>query len=92
MEMIVREETLVWLKEINRVSGYLFLNRYGERITPRGISQQLKKYADKYGLAYNIEAAYTPYSDTGVFTVYFGCDAEDQERCVIRRRPLPADF
>lgn len=46
----LREETLVWLKEINRVSGYLFLNRYGERITPRGISQQLKKYADKYGL------------------------------------------
>ena len=46
----LKKETLVWLKEINRVSGYLFLNRYGERITPRGISQQLKKYADKYGL------------------------------------------
>ncbi len=36
---------------------------------------------EKYGLAYNIEAAYTPYSDTGVFTVYFGCDAADLERC-----------
>ena len=31
-------------------SGYLFLNKYGNRITPRGISQQLKNYADKYGL------------------------------------------
>ena len=29
---------------------YLFLNRYGDRITTRGISQQLKNYADKYGL------------------------------------------
>lgn len=46
----LKEETLIWLKDTNRVSGYLFLNRYGERITPRGISQQLKKYADKYGL------------------------------------------
>ena len=37
-------------QKANRSSGYLFLNRYGERITTRGISQQLKNYADKYGL------------------------------------------
>lgn len=36
---------------------------------------------EKHGLAYNIEAAYTPYSDTGLFTVYFGCDADDLEKC-----------
>lgn len=46
----LRDETLLWLKEINRSSGYLFVNRFGERITARGISQQLKNYADKYGL------------------------------------------
>jgi len=46
----LRMETVDWLKEENRVSGYLFLNRFGERITPRGISQQLKNYAEKYGL------------------------------------------
>ena len=46
----LRTETIEWLEEINRSSGYLFLNRYGERITTRGISQQLKNYADKYGL------------------------------------------
>jgi integrase len=44
------EETLKWLCETQRTSGYLFLNRYGDRITTRGISQQLKNYADKYGL------------------------------------------
>lgn len=43
-------ETETWLKEIGRTSGYLFLNRFGERITVRGISQQLKNYAYKYGL------------------------------------------
>lgn len=46
----LREETLKWLTESKRFSGYLFLNRYGNRITTRGISQQLKNYAGKYGL------------------------------------------
>lgn len=40
----LRDETLIWLKQAERSSGYLFLNRYGERITTRGISQQLKNY------------------------------------------------
>ena len=46
----LKKETLEWLEETHRFSGYLFLNRYGERITTRGISQQLKNYAEKYGL------------------------------------------
>ena len=46
----LKNETLSWLEDMKRTSGYLFLNRYGERITTRGISQQLKNYADKYGL------------------------------------------
>ncbi|MEG0794986.1 MAG: pitrilysin family protein [Odoribacter sp.] len=37
---------------------------------------------EKYGLAYNVEASYTPYSDTGVFTVYFACDAENLKKCM----------
>ena len=46
----LREETVIWLDANNHNSGYLFLNRFGERITPRGISQQLKKFAVKFGL------------------------------------------
>jgi site-specific recombinase XerD len=46
----LREETQRWLEQEKRTSGYLFLNRFDERITARGISQQLKNYADKYGL------------------------------------------
>jgi site-specific recombinase XerD len=46
----LKTETLEWLEETNRTSGFLFLNRFGERITTRGISQQLKNYAGKYGL------------------------------------------
>ena len=37
--------------ENNMDSGWLFKNRFGERITARGISQQLKNYAIKYGLS-----------------------------------------
>lgn len=50
MPKILRKEAEEWLKLKGRESGYLFLNRFGERITTRGISQQLKNYAEKYGL------------------------------------------
>jgi site-specific recombinase XerD len=46
----LRDETLTWLTETNRTSGYLFLNRFGNRITTRGVAGQLKTYAEKYGL------------------------------------------
>ena len=34
---------------------------------------------ERHGLAYNIEASYTPYSDTGIAMIYFGCDPEHAE-------------
>lgn len=46
----LKNETEIWLKNNNINSGYLFKNRFGARITARGISQQLKNYALKYGL------------------------------------------
>lgn len=46
----LRTETAEWLQQEKRTTGYLFLNRFGERITTRGIAQQLKNYAVRYGL------------------------------------------
>ncbi|OAV66437.1 Tyrosine recombinase XerC [Bacteroidales bacterium Barb6XT] len=46
----LRDEATKWLKEKSFSSGYIFRNRFGERITARGISQQLKHFAGKYGL------------------------------------------
>ena len=43
-------EAKQWLADRGVSSGYIFLNRYGERITTRGIAIQLKHFADKYGL------------------------------------------
>lgn len=36
---------------------------------------------EKRGLAYTVEANYTPFSDTGLFSVYFGCAASHTEQC-----------
>ena len=37
---------------------------------------------EKNALVYNVEAGYTSYSDTGIFTVYFGCDKSDLPKCL----------
>jgi predicted Zn-dependent peptidase len=37
---------------------------------------------EKNGMAYNIESMYHPYSDTGIFAVYFGTDKSNVEKCI----------
>lgn len=46
----LRDEATRWLKQKEITSGYIFKNRFGERISARGIAQQLKYFAEKYGL------------------------------------------
>lgn len=44
----LQDEALSWLAEKQQESGFIFLNKYGDRITTRGISGQLKKLAVRY--------------------------------------------
>ena len=44
------------MKKKGLTSGYIFLNRFGQRITTRGIASQLKHFAEKYGM--NKEVVY----------------------------------
>lgn len=37
---------------------------------------------ERSGLVYNVEANLTSYTDTGVFSIYFGTDQEDVSRCI----------
>jgi predicted Zn-dependent peptidase len=37
---------------------------------------------EKYGIAYTIETGYSPLSDTGIFTLYFGTDKEKTEKAL----------
>ena len=52
----LRMEATKWLKDKGVASGYIFLNRFGDQITTRGIAQQLKHFAEKYGM--NKEVVY----------------------------------
>jgi len=36
---------------------------------------------EKYGLVYNVESTFQPFTDTGLWSVYFGCDPENAPRC-----------
>ena len=36
---------------------------------------------EKYGLVYSVESEIVSYTDTGVFTIYFGCEHESKEQC-----------
>lgn len=36
---------------------------------------------ERYGLVYTVESMMTCYSDTGLWSVYFGCDHHDIKRC-----------
>jgi predicted Zn-dependent peptidase len=37
---------------------------------------------ERKGLAYNVEASFHPYADTGIMSVYFGTDPLNLERCL----------
>lgn len=39
---------------------------------------------ERAGLVYTVESNLTAYTDTGVWSVYFGCDAADVRRCLRR--------
>lgn len=46
----LQKEALSWLANKHQESGFIFLTKYGDRITTRGISGQLKKLATRYGI------------------------------------------
>lgn len=48
-----------------------------------GMSSRLNmEIREKKGICYSIDANYTPVSDTGIFTIYMGTDAEKMEKCM----------
>jgi predicted Zn-dependent peptidase len=55
-------------------TGLLLLNNL---LGGMGMSSRLNlEIREKYGIAYTVESNYTPLSDTGIFSVYFGTDSE----------------
>lgn len=47
---VICQETLKWCHQVNRTSGFVFLNGNERQITDRGIRWKLKELAKKYGI------------------------------------------
>lgn len=61
-------------------TGLLLLNNV---LGGTGMSSRLNlEIREKHGIAYTIESNYSPLSDTGLFTIYFGTDAEKVEKAL----------
>lgn len=63
----------------NKVALLLLNNLLGGN----GMSSRLNlQVREKYGIAYTIESNYTPFTDTGIFTIYYGTDTEKNDRAM----------
>ena len=63
-------------------TGHLALFLANNILGGPGLSSRLNlALREKRGLVYTVESTLTPYTDTGVWAVYFGCDHHDAERC-----------
>ena len=48
-----------------------------------GMSSRLNlEIREKHGIAYTIESNYTSFSDTGIFSIYFGTDTEKADKAM----------
>lgn len=49
----------------------------------QGLNTRLNQaIREKKGLAYSVEASYNPFSDSGLFTIYVGCDTNKIQKCI----------
>lgn len=67
------------LNHENRVGMLLLTNILGGPGQNSRLNMVLR---ERNGLSYNVEAVYSPYSDTGVFSIYFGTDKINFERAL----------
>jgi len=75
------------LKDEKRIALHLLINLLGGP----GMNSRLNlSLRERHGLAYNVEASYTPYSDTGIVSVYFGTDKEniDKSMSIVQKELL----
>lgn len=61
------------LRDNRRIGMFLLNNILGGPGLNSRLNMSLR---EKNGLAYNVESNYSPYTDTGIFSVYFGTDAK----------------
>lgn len=64
----------------NKRMGLCLLNNI---LGGQGMNSRLNvSLREKQGLVYTVEAGLTSYTDTGIVTIYFGCDSESKDKCL----------
>lgn len=66
------------IKEELRTPFTLLTNILGGQAMSARLNMAIR---EKRGLAYSVEASYTPFTENGLFTIYVGCDKDKTERC-----------
>ncbi|MBB3187052.1 M16 family metallopeptidase [Microbacter margulisiae] len=66
------------LSHPNRTAFYLLNNILGGPGMNSLLNLSLR---ERSGLVYQIESNYTPYTDTGTFTIYYGTDPKNHKKC-----------
>jgi predicted Zn-dependent peptidase len=67
------------LNNDNRIPLYLLVNILGGP----GMNSRLNlALREKYGFVYSIDAHYIPYTDTGMFAVFFGTEPKQLDKCI----------
>lgn len=93
---IIQATTLTVKKPISQTHGVIgsrayhsgHPNKYGllllnNLLGGMGMSSRLNlEIREKHGIAYTIESNYTSLTDTGIFSIYFGTDAEKAEKAL----------
>lgn len=62
-----------------RIATILLCNMLGGPASNSMLGAVLR---ERHGWVYNVECGYTPYSDTGIATIQFGCDSANLKRCL----------
>jgi predicted Zn-dependent peptidase len=88
-----KKEVVMNTNQVHVIFGNLAYNLNDERrmilhllnnilAGPGMISRLNLALREKHGYSYNIESNYSPYTDSGIFSVYFSTDKEYVNRCI----------
>lgn len=74
------------INDERRITLYLLNNILGGPAMSSRLNMALR---ERNGLVYTVESSMVSYADTGLWSIYFGCDAHDVKRCLrLVRREL----
>jgi predicted Zn-dependent peptidase len=66
-------------KDSRRITLHLLNNILGGPGMNSRLNMSLR---ERHGCTYNVESSYNPYADTGAFSVYFGTDKDNLDKCI----------